>query len=242
MEQISYTELERHIDFTILNPFASIKDIFDAYKVACKKSYYGFCIPSFFLNEFLQSGIKRIDITKRLVTVVGFPLGYQSIEEKVKSILSFSIYPPDEIDFVINLSALKSKDWKYLNEELHAIKEASLKVKIPLFNLKSDKEPADYSSPIIKAIIESPHWDDETLEKICFLCIANGIDYIKTSTGFLEEGITMEKKLESVKKIQEFTKGSDIKIKLSGGVKTKEIALEAIMNYGVSRIGTSSVL
>lgn len=237
--------MNQYIDFTILKPFATVNDINNAYKIATNYNYYGFCFPSFFLNELLKFGGKRYDIVNsqstKLVTVIGFPLGYQSIEEKVQSILSFSNSPPDEIDFVINLSAVQSQNWKYLNEELQAVKKATEKVKIPIFNKLEDKEPLYFKTPILKAIIESPHWDEKTLEKICFLCIANGIDFIKTSTGFLEDGITFEKKLDSIKLIKQFTEGSGIKIKISGGIKSKEMAQEAI-KIGVDRIGTSSVL
>lgn len=234
--------MNQYVDFTNLKPFASKKDILEGLDIAKKNQYYGFCFPSCYLKQInYKRTVKNEHPIVKLITVVGFPLGYSSIEEKVQAIESFSASPPDEIDFVINLSAVKSGNWKYLNDELHAIKQALLKVKIPIFNNLQDKEPAFFEFPLLKAIIESPHWDSETLEKICFLCIANGIDFIKTSTGFLEEGITMEKKFESIELIKKCIQGTTTQIKLSGGVKSREIAQKAIA-LGVKRIGTSSIL
>ncbi len=225
--------MNQYIDFTILKPFATESDVIEAYKICRDRSYKGFCFPSCYLPLLRSMQKSTSSDNPLLITVIGFPLGYQSVEEKVQSILSFSEFPPDEIDFVINLSALRSQDWNYLNKELFAIKEASQKLIIHSFYK---------SSPILKAIIESPHWDEKTLEKICFLCIANGIDFIKTSTGFLEEGITMEKKFQSIKLIKQFTEYSCIKIKISGGIRDLLTAQRAINELGVDRIGTSSIL
>ncbi len=226
--------MNQYIDFSILKPFASKVDVIEAYKTCRNKFYKGFCFPSCYLSllRTLQKNTSSSSDNPLLITVVGFPLGYQSIEEKVQSILSFSESPPDEIDFVINLSAVRSQDWNYLNNELYAIKQASEKLIIHSFFK---------NSPALKAIIESPHWDEKTLEKICFLSVANRIDFIKTSTGFLDDGITYEKKLDSIKLIKQFTEDTNVKIKISGGINSVEMAKEAI-KLRVERIGTSSVL
>lgn len=234
--------MNQYIDFTNLKPFATQKDILESLNIAKQNQYCGFCFPSCYLKLVnYKRTVKNEHSHVKLITVVGFPLGYSSIEEKVQAIESFSEFPPDEIDFVINLSAVKSANWKYLNDELHAIKQASLKIKIPIFNDLHDKEPVYFKLPLLKAIIESPHWDPETLEKICFLSIVNGIDFIKTSTGLLEEGITIEKKFESIELIKKCIQGTNVQIKLSGGVKSREIAQKAIA-MGVARIGTSSII
>ncbi len=231
-----------YIDFTLLKPFTSKEGVIEAYKMSCASTYKGFCFPSYYLpiiypfkkSQLMFLGDVKIPYRTNLITVVGFPLGNQLIEEKVQSILCLEEFPPDEIDFVINLGAIQSKDWRYLNEELYAIRSASQKITV--------NKDVSHHGPLLKAIIEAPHWDERTLEKICFLCIANGIDFIKTSTGFFEEGITMEQKLASVRLIKEITKGSGIKVKLSGGVKTIEIVEKAVYEYGVDRVGTSTRL
>jgi deoxyribose-phosphate aldolase len=226
--------LEEYIDYTILKPFCTKWEVLAAYQTFKEREYKGFCIPSCYL-PLIRKEMGYSSGYQTLITVVGFPFGYQSIMEKVQSILSFRDFPPDEIDFVINLSAAKSGDWKYLNEELYSIHQARNEI-YSFYSPSQNKRPI-----LLKAIIESPHWDDLTLDNICELCVENGIDFIKTSTGFLEDGISLENKLYSIIKIKEFTFGSNVQIKVSGGIRDRETAMKAI-KLGVSRIGTSSPL
>lgn len=247
-------KLNQSIDFSILSPFITREEVMKMLKIAIENEYFGFCVPSYFLEPiydyFEEEGIylgpdeedddddffddddddddeeEEEIYYPQLITVVGFPYGYQSIEAKKREVEGLEDYPPHEIDFVINLSAVRSKDWATVNDEMAAIRDSA-------YEIRNDM--------VLKAIIEAPHWDLKTLEKICFLCIANRLDYIKTSTGFLDEGITIEKKLEVVQTMLEITQGSGIKIKLSGGVRDTKTAQKAI-KMGVHRIGTSAVL
>jgi len=229
---------EEYIDYTILKPFCKQEEILAAYQTFIEKEYKGFCIPSCYL-PLIRNEMGYSMGYKTLITVVGFPFGYQSIEEKVQSILSFKNNPPDEIDFVINLSAVKSSNWQLLKEELNYIHQA--RNQIHSFKKDNNGKTLTERPILLKAIIESPHWDDLTLENICELCVENRIDFIKTSTGFLEDGISIETKLYSIIKIREFTFGSNIQIKISGGIRDRETAKRAI-EIGVARIGTSSPL
>jgi len=230
--------LEEYIDYTILKPFCKQEEVLAAYQTFKEREYKGFCIPSCYL-PFIRNEMGYSTGYRTLITVVGFPFGYQTPEEKVQSILSFKNNPPDEIDFVVNLSAIRSNDWGLVNEELFTIRQICNQIHSFYYNeTKKCLEPRKIK---LKAIIESPHWDDKTLEKICLLCIANKIHFIKTSTGYFEDGITIEQKLESIKKIGEYIKGSDVKIKISGGIRDRETAMKVI-KLGVSRIGTSSPL
>lgn len=239
-------KLNKFIDFTILKPFVSREEVMEALNTAMKKEYYGFCFPPYFLemvHEYFEE--KEIELFldedfddededeeyeeeyfPRLVTVIGFPFGQGYPDAKAQEVLKLEDYPPHEIDFVINLSAVRSKDWAWLQDELSAISNAAYDIN---------------ENMVLKAIIEAPHWETKILEKLCFLCSSNRIDYIKTSTGFLDEGITIEKKLEVVQNILEITKDSGTKIKLSGGIRNRETAQSAI-KMGVHRIGTSTPL
>jgi len=123
----------------------------------------------------------------------------------------------DELDVVINISAIKNNDWQFLANEINAI--------LPIIKNKHK---------VIKVIIESGILTDEEIIRCCDLYGAAGVDFMKTSTGYAEKGAT-------VAAVQLMRKhlSNKVRIKASGGVKTYAFA-QSLIAAGADRLGCSS--
>ncbi|MGH2564805.1 MAG: deoxyribose-phosphate aldolase, partial [Ginsengibacter sp.] len=153
----------------------------------------------------------------KVATVIGFPFGYSAIEAKVAEIVLAMVDGADELDMVINISAIKNNDWNFIANEINTI--------IPIIKSKNK---------IIKVIIESGILTDDEIIKCCDIYGVAEVDYVKTSTGYAEKGATVH----AVKLIRAHLADS-IKIKASGGIKTYEFA-EELIDAGATRLGCSS--
>jgi deoxyribose-phosphate aldolase len=212
MEQMNTVELAKYIEQTLLKPDVSREEIEHFCKEAIKYKFYGVCIPPYYLK--IAKNIIKKEI--KLITVVGFPLGFQAIPVKVEETKKALEDGADEIDVVINIAALKSKEYDHVKEGIDSI--------ATLCRLKSK---------VIKVIIETGLLSDEEIVKSCEICAEIGVDFVKTSTGFFG-GATVEQ----VRLIREHLP-LKIKIKASGGIRDKESALKLI-EAGADRIGTSA--
>ena len=161
-----------------------------------------------------------VDLLKRsqvkICTVSGFPLGANKPEIKAKEAEIAVKEGADEIDMVANIGALKSHDFKLVEEDIKAVRNA----------IGNEK--------ILKVIIETAVLTNEEKIKSTEIIMACGADFVKTSTGFGYSGATVE----DVKLLKTVT-GNKIRIKASGGIRDYNTALELI-EAGASRIGTSS--
>ena len=154
----------------------------------------------------------------KVVTVIGFPLGANKTEVKAFEASCAVADGADEVDMVINVSALKDKDYDYVREDIKAVKIASK------------------TSPL-KVILETDLLTQDEIKKACELCIEAKADFVKTSTGFVKNGVGA--KAEDVKLMYETVSNSGLKVKASGGIRDKEAAIKMI-EAGASRLGTSS--
>ena len=119
---------------------------------------------------------------------------------------------------VINVQSIKDKDYEYTKQDIETVKHAC-------------------GSTPLKVIIETDLLTKEEIKKACEIIIEAKADFAKTSTGFVKNGVGA--KVEDVELMAETLKGSNVKIKASGGIKTKEQAI-ALINAGAVRLGTSS--
>ena len=204
--------LENYIDHTLLKPSATSQNIIQLCKEAKSYNFFAVCINGSFVGlakrELANSNIK-------IVAVVGFPIGASATSIKVLETKTCINDGADEIDMVINIGMLKSKDFKYVENEILAVKN-------------------EVGNRVLKVIIETCYLTDEEKKVACKLAMNAGADFVKTSTGFGSNGATTKDILlmkEVVKK--------QLKIKASGGISNKGTALNYI-SIGVSRIGTSS--
>jgi len=204
--------LENYIDHTLLKPSATTENIIQLCDEAKKYNFFAVCVNGSFVKlakrELINSNVK-------IAAVVGFPLGATAPSIKVLETKTYINDGADEIDMVINIGMLKSKDFKYVENEIIAVKN-------------------ELGDRVLKVIIETCYLTDEEKRVVCKIAMKAGADFVKTSTGFGINGAT----IADVKLIKEVLKGQ-LSIKASGGISDKETALNYI-SLGVTRIGTSS--
>ncbi len=203
-----------YIDHTVLKPTTTLADIEKLCAEAIHYQFAAVCVPPLYVKKAKELVTGS---TVKVATVIGFPFGYSAIEAKVAEVVLAIVDGADELDVVINISAIKNNDWQFLANEINAI--------LPI--VKNKKKT-------IKIIIESGILTDEEIIKCCDLYGAAGVDFIKTSTGYAAKGAT----LEAVQLIRKHL-SDNIRIKASGGIKTYTFAKQLI-NAGADRIGCSS--
>ena len=208
-------ELNKYIEHTLLKQDATKQDLFKLFDEAKQYNFLGVCVNSAnvkLAKEYLKnSGVK-------VVSVVGFPLGACLSEVKAFEAEKAIKLGADEIDMVINVQSLKDKDYNYTLEDIKTVKNSC------------DKTP-------LKVIIETDLLSHEEIIKACEIIIKSGAEFAKTSTGFVKNGAGA--KIEDVKLMHDTLKNTNVRIKASGGIKTKEQALKLI-EAGAVRLGTSS--
>lgn len=206
--------LSKYIDHTILKPTTLLEDV---ERVCEEAKVYGFaavCVPPNFVKKaraFLEGSNSKV------ATVIGFPFGYSAVEAKIAEVLLAIIDGADELDIVINISAIKNQDWVYLADEINHI--------LPIIRSKEK---------MVKIIIESGILTDDEIIKCCALYGAAGIDYLKTSTGYAEKGATVE----AVKIFRQHLP-QNVQIKASGGIRDYAFAKQ-LVDAGATRLGCSA--
>ena len=205
-----------YIDHTVLKPTTTQAEIVKLCTEALENNFAAVCVPPLFVKMAKQM---VTNTTVKVATVIGFPFGYSAIEAKVAEIILAIIDGADELDVVINISAIKNNDWQFLANEINTL--------MPIIR-KQQK--------VIKIIIESGILTNAEIIKCCDLYGAAGVDFLKTSTGYAEVGAT----LEAVVLIRKHLTNS-IKIKASGGIKSYTFAKQLIA-AGADRLGCSSSL
>lgn len=206
-------EILRHIDHTQLKAFATWKDIETLCEEALEYKTASVCVPPAYVKRIHDAYGEKINIC----TVIGFPLGYSVTAAKVTEAEEAVKDGAREIDMVVNISDVKNGLFDKVEDEIRTIKKAC-------------------GENILKVIIETCYLTEEEKIALCKAVTAAGADYIKTSTGFGTGGAT----LEDVRLFKDHI-GAEVKIKAAGGVKTRE-DLEAFLNEGCERIGTSSAV
>lgn len=201
------------IDHTLLKPEATEEMIIKLCKEAEEYGFYSVCVNPNYVS--LASEILG-DSDVKIATVVGFPLGANTKEVKAYETRKAIEDGAHEIDMVINIGALKSKDFSKVKEDIEAVVDAAGK------------------EAIVKVIIETCLLTDEEKVKACELAMEAGAHFVKTSTGFSTGGATVEDV-----KLMKSVVGDKMEIKASGGIRDYQKAMDMI-EAGASRIGASA--
>jgi deoxyribose-phosphate aldolase len=207
-------DIASYIDHTILKPTTSPADVKKLCSEAVTYSFAAVCVPPPFVRT---SKAALADSKLKVATVAGFPFGYSVALAKLAEVQQAIKDGADEIDVVINLAALKSGSWSYLESEIELL-----------------LEPIHEQGKVIKVIIESGILTDEEIIHCCKIYAKAGVDFVKTSTGYAEKGATLE-----AVQLMRANLPSGIKIKASGGIKTFEFAKQLI-DAGADRLGCSA--
>lgn len=204
--------LNLYIDHTLLKPEADEAEICTLCKEAIQYQFASVCILPVWVK--LAADLLKNSSVK-VCSVVGFPLGANTKEIKAQEAQQLVADGASEIDMVISLGALKSKEYQKVKEEIEAVVYAA--------------KPA-----LVKVIIETCLLTDEEKQKASKLAKEAGAHFVKTSTGFSRSGAT----LEDVALMRK-TVGPDVGVKASGGIRDLATAL-AMIKAGATRLGTSS--
>lgn len=201
-------------DHTILKADATKEDVKKICTEAKEYDFMSVCVNSFY-TSFAAEQLKESKV--KVCTVVGFPLGQMSTAAKAAETRIAVEDGADEIDMVINVGALKDKEYETVLKDIKEVKAACGKA-------------------LLKVIIETCLLTDEEKKKACELAKEAGADFVKTSTGFSTAGA----KAEDVALMRK-TVGESMGVKASGGIRDKETA-EKMVQAGASRLGTSATI
>jgi deoxyribose-phosphate aldolase len=205
--------ISRFIEHTNLSPVLVAQDIDQLVIEAKANNFIGVCVPPFWVKRAARE-IGDSDV--QLVTVIGFPLGYQMTETKLTEIEKAIDDGADELDIVLNISAFKSgMSW----------------VKIELAKCA---KLIHETGRLMKVIIETAYLTDDEIIIASKICADAGSDYVKTSTGFASAGA----KINHIK-LMRANLPSNVGIKASGGIRDLE-TVEAMIDAGADRIGASA--
>lgn len=208
-------DFAKYIDHTVLVPQATRADIAKLCSEANENGFFAVCVNP----HYVRLAVKELSSSNVAVaTVVGFPLGVNLTDIKIAEAQRAVSEGAEELDMVINVGALKDKEYDLVTEEIRAI------VKIA-------------GPRIVKVIIETDLLTQEDKVAAIKACMKAGAGMVKTSTGFVKDGVGAT--VEDVKLIKETLDGAPLGIKASGGIRDAEKA-RALIEAGATRLGTSS--
>ncbi|AKQ47407.1 deoxyribose-phosphate aldolase [Rufibacter radiotolerans] len=206
--------LAPYIDHTVLRPDTTQAMVEQLCQEAAQHHFAAVCVPPCFVKQAVAA---LQDTGVQIATVVGFPLGYQLAKVKFFEAHQALTEGATEIDVVMNIAAFKSGKHDEVMSELQELSTL-----------------CHFKNAILKVIIETALLSPEEIVQVCNLCVEAEADFVKTSTGFAASGAKVEDIL-----LMRSTLPAHIRIKASGGIKTKDAAL-ALVKAGADRIGTSS--
>lgn len=201
-----------YIDHTILKATATKKDRLELCAEANKYKFKSVCVNPYYV-ALAHSLLKDSGVLT--CTVIGFPLGQNTSDVKAYETTKSIADGADEVDMVINVGALKDKDYDFVKEDIKAVVNAA-------------------NGVLVKVILETCYLTDEEIEIASRLAKEAGADFVKTSTGFGTGGATSH-----AVSIMRNTVGPDMGVKASGGIRTKD-DMEEMINAGANRIGCSA--
>ncbi|AJM72163.1 deoxyribose-phosphate aldolase [Mycoplasma yeatsii] len=204
-------KLNKYIDHTVLKPEATKQDIINLCNQAKEYDFATVCVNTCW-TSFCKELLK--DSNVGITNVVGFPLGACLTEVKAFEVKKAIENGADEIDMVLNVGALKDKNYDLVLNDMKEVKKAA-------------------GDHVVKVILENCLLTREEIIKACELAVEAGLEFVKTSTGFNKSGATVE----DVKLMSEVVKDK-AQVKAAGGVRTYEDAI-AMINAGATRLGTS---
>lgn len=202
--------IQDYIQHATLKPGTTIGDI-DA--LCCEAVEYkltNICVPPLFVKK-TKLLIEETDI--KITTVIGFPFGYSAIEAKVAELVMAVIDGADEVEMVINTSAVKNSDWQFLANEINTV--------MPIIRGKEKK---------ITVIFETSLMTDEEIITACDIYGAAGVDYVKAGTGFAADVLIIER-IQLIRKHL----AAAIRIKVATDIKNYSFAKDLI-KAGANRL------
>lgn len=202
------------IDHTMLKADASSETIKRYCREAKEHGFASVCVNTCHV-PLVAKELKGSPV--KVCCVVGFPLGAMLSTAKAFETAEAVKLGAEEVDMVINIGAMKDKNYKFVREDIRAVVKAA-------------------SGKTVKVILETCLLDKEEIIKACELSVEAGADFVKTSTGFSTGGANVDDVA-----LMKHTVGEKARVKASGGIRTPEQA-EALIRAGADRIGAGNGL
>lgn len=218
-------QIAKMIDHSLLHPTMTDAELVAGCELAKKYDVATVCIKPYFVKQAVEI-LKDSDV--KVCTVVGFPHGSSTIQQKVAETRQACKEGATEIDMVVNVGKVLSEDWRYVKKEINAIL----------------KESHKYGA-ILKVIFENDFLPkDKHKVKLCKICSILGVEFIKTSTGYgynkLPNGdYNYKGATEHDLLLMRKNSSEKVQIKAAGGVRTLDGLLK-VMDMGVTRLGASA--
>jgi len=211
---LSGSDLARYIDHTVLKPEAAESQIVQLCEEARRYQFMAVCVNPVWVKRCVQL---LQGSSTRVATVAGFPLGATLPEVKAYEARLVVEAGAREVDMVINMGALKSKDDALVARDIALVVQA-----------------ARSGGALTKVIIEAALLDDAEKIRACQLAVEAGAEFVKTSTGFASSGATAHDVA-----LMRQTVGPQVGVKAAGGIRTYADVVKMI-EAGANRIGASA--
>jgi deoxyribose-phosphate aldolase len=209
---LSTAHLARMIDISAVQAFNTIEDVRELARIARQHNF----IAAHVLPHFVSLLHQELTGSQTLTGApVGFPAGANSTRVKVQEACELAEAGVQEMDMMINVGRLRSRDNSYVLTDIRSVVEAVKPVPV-------------------KVILEVHHLSDEEIKQGCDSCIQAGAEFVKTGTGWTPSGATLER----VRLITNFVRGA-IKVKASGGIRDLE-TVKSLLQMGVQRFGINT--
>lgn len=213
-DAITTREIAKYIDHSLLRPELTVEELIEGCRIAREYNCISVCVRPTDL-PIVKKELAGTDVL--ITTVIGFPHGSHSTETKVFEAIDAIKAGAVEIDMVLNIGRLRSREFDYVENDIKAVVDA-----------------AHARGALVKVIFENCYLTDELKEISCRICEKVGADFVKTSTGYGKSGATIED-LKLMRRVC----SPKVQVKAAGGVKTLDAAL-AVISTGTVRIGTRS--
>ena len=214
MADFTYADIAKMIDHSLLQPTLTDAELDQGCRLAREYDVASVCIKPYAVRraaELLAGSSVAVG------TTVGFPHGGHATALKVAEAERALADGAAELDMVVNLGKVLSKEWGFVVADVHAVVEAARRRK-----------------GLVKVIFENCFLADEHKEQLCRLCAEAGADYVKTSTGYGSGGAT-----DDDLRLMRRCSPPHVRVKAAGGVRTFDRLLE-VRALGVSRVGASA--
>jgi deoxyribose-phosphate aldolase len=212
-DNYSYEAISKMIDHSLLQPQLTVEELEAGCEIALRYNVASVCILPYYVARCAEL---LAGSTVAASTTIGFPHGGHRTETKLSEAIAALSDGATELDVVVNISKVRSGDWRYVTEELRALTD--------LTHSRGAR---------IKVIFENAYLNDEQKIRLCEICGEIGVDWVKTSTGFAPSGATTE----DLKLMREHSP-ANVQVKAAGGVRDLD-ALLAVRAIGVTRVGAT---
>lgn len=210
----TYADVAKMIDHALLSPSLTQHDLDQGCQMAKVYEIASVCIMPYYLAHCTK--ILR-GSTVKPSTTIGFPHGGNSTRTKVAESKQAILDGGEELDMVVNISQVLSRNWDYVSDDIRAVVEA-----------------AHEHGRKVKVIFENAYLQDEHKIRLCEISTEIGADWVKTSTGFASSGATIEDLALMIENVR-----PPVQVKAAGGIRNLDTILKA-RELGVTRCGASA--